>query len=324
MAQVQAASLDTLPPPPDPAPTCPGPAANAPRTRDRKTRSGTRTIRLAAVPPDTYLTGILASHRARAAADTRAVDDLVDLARSCAPTRPFGRSVSVPAGGEVAVIAEIKRRSPSKGPLDLELDPEQLSRDYEAGGAACLSVLTDEEFFGGSPADLAAARSAGGLPVLRKDFTVSPHDVCDARLMGADAVLLIVAALSDDELSGLLTLAEELTLEALVEVHDSVELERALGAGARFVGVNQRDLHTFAVDGARALRLVAEIPPEVVAVAESGIGGAADVDALARAGYQAVLVGESLVRAPDRRAAVAALTGYRVGARTAAAGARER
>ena len=267
------------------------------------------------MPPDTYLTGILASHRARAAADVRPLDDLVARAQACDPPRPFALSLAVPAGGDLAVIAEVKRRSPSKGALDLELDPGRVAADYAAGGASCLSVLTDEEYFSGSPADLVAARGACALAVLRKDFTVSPADVCDARLMGADAVLLIVAALSDEEISGLLALARELGLGALVEVHDEAELARALDAGAELVGVNQRDLTTFSVDPGRAARLVTEIPPEVVAVAESGIGGHDDVARLADAGYQAVLVGESLIRAPDRRDAVRALTGHRVGHR---------
>ena len=253
------------------------------------------------MPSDTYLTGILASHRARAAADPRRLDVLVDRAAACPPTRPFALSLSVPAGGELAVIAEVKRRSPSKGALDSGLDPAAVAADYEAGGATCVSVLTDEEYFSGSAADLAEARSACGLPVLRKDFTVSLSDICDARIMGADAVLLIVAALSDDELSSFLSLAQDLVLDALVEVHDEAELDRALGAGAELVGVNQRDLTTFAVDRDRALRLVERIPPAVVAVAESGIDGSDDVEELARAGYQAVLVGESLIRAPDRR-----------------------
>jgi len=271
--------------------------------------------RLASVPPDTYLSGILAAHRVRAGADDRDLDDLVARAQSCPSTRPFAPSLAVATGGELAVIAEVKRRSPSKGPLDTGLDPAAVARDYEAGGATCLSVLTDEEFFAGSPADLVAARSACGLPVLRKDFTVSPADVCDARLMGADAVLLIVAALSDEDLSEFLGLARELTLDALVEVHDEAELERALEAGAELVGVNQRDLTTFAVDRGRALRMVRTIPPEVVAVAESGIRDGSDAAVLADAGYQGVLVGESLVCAPDRGAAVGALTGHRVGGR---------
>jgi indole-3-glycerol phosphate synthase len=216
------------------------------------------------------------------------------------------------------VIAEVKRRSPSKGELDAGLEPARVAADYEAGGAACVSVLTDAEFFGGSAADVEAVRAACELPILRKDFTVSEVDVCDARLMGADAVLLIVAALSDDELVGFLSLAQELSLDALVEVHDEVELERALDAGAELVGVNQRDLATFSVDLDRAERLLPLIPSEVVAVAESGIGDGDDARRLAEAGYQAVLVGESLIRARDRRAAVGELAGHRVGARRGA------
>ena len=146
-----------------------------------------------------------------------------------------------------------------------------MAAEYEAGGAACLSVLTDEAFFGGSPADLVDARAACSLPVLRKDFTVSPLDVCDARLMGADAVLLIVAALDDAELAELLALAGALALAPLVEVHDEPELDRALAVGARLVGVNQRDLRTFEVDRERAVRMGERMPSGVVAVAESGI-----------------------------------------------------
>jgi indole-3-glycerol phosphate synthase len=272
-------------------------------------------ITLTPVAPDTYLTGILASHRARAAADRRPLADLLARAQVLSPTRPFGGRLAASAGGGLAVIAEVKRRSPSKGVLDADLDPAAVTTEYEAGGAACVSVLTDAEFFGGSPADLDAARSACGLPILRKDFTVSEADVCDARLMGADAVLLIVAALSDEELAALLSLAAELTLDALVEVHDEAELERGLDAGAELVGVNQRDLATFEVDRDRGARLVPLIPSEVVAVAESGIRDEGDARRLADAGFQAVLVGESLVRAPDRRAAVRALAGHRVGAR---------
>ena len=209
----------------------------------------------------------------------------------------------------MAVISEIKRRSPSKGDLDPDLDPAAVAADYEAGGAACLSVLTDRDFFGGCVEDLVAARSACSLPVLRKDFTVSALDVCDARTMGADAVLLIVAALSDGELRSFLALAEQLALTALVEVHDEPELERALAAGARVVGVNQRDLRTFEVDRERALALAGSIPTDVVAVAESGIRDADDVAALAGAGFQAVLVGETLVRSANRRSAIGDLLG---------------
>jgi len=209
--------------------------------------------------------------------------------------------------GDVAVIAEVKRRSPSKGALDLDLDPAALAAEYEAGGAAGLSVLTDVDFFGGSPADLASARGACALPVLRKDFTVDERDVLDARLMGADCVLLIAAALDDGELAAFGDLAAEVGLDALVEIHDESELERAMAVGADLVGVNQRDLVTFEVDTARAVRMAPLLPDGVVRVAESGIGGPADAAVLADAGYHAVLVGESLVTHGTPAKAVAAL-----------------
>jgi indole-3-glycerol phosphate synthase len=259
----------------------------------------------------TYLDRILAAKRAAAAGDDRPLDDLVATARQLPPTRGFAAALT--AGDRLAVIAEVKRRSPSKGDLAADLDPAALAGDYAAGGAAALSVLTDAEFFGGSAADLAAARGAVGLPVLRKDFTVGERDVCDARLMGADAVLLIAAALDDAELHACASLAAEVGLDALVEVHDEGELERALAVGATLVGVNQRDLVTFAVDTDRAVRVAAAIPDGVVAVAESGIGGPDDARRLADAGYDAVLVGESLVRSADPTAAVGALGVPRVG-----------
>ena len=207
----------------------------------------------------------------------------------------------------MAVISEIKRRSPSKGDLAIGLDPAVLAANYERGGAACLSVLTDEEFFGGSVADLATARAACSLPVLRKDFTVSARDVCDARLMGADCVLLIAAALDDEELVTFLELARRIGLDALVEIHDEPELDRAIAAGADLIGVNQRDLVTFTVDTARAVRMAPQMPTGVVRVAESGITGPADAAVLAEAGYHAVLVGEHLVTSGDLEAGVAAL-----------------
>src|SRR5205823_11901166 len=166
-----------------------------------------------------------------------------------------------------------------------------------SGGASCLSVLTDAEFFGGSADDVVEARAASGLPVLRKDFTVSEADVYDARAMGADAVLLIVAPLDDAELSAFRQLAEHLGMSSLVEVHDEGEVQRALEAGATLVGVNQRDLRTFEVDHGLAARLKERLPPGVATVAESGIRGAEDAVALEAAGYDAVLVGESLVTA---------------------------
>lgn len=207
----------------------------------------------------------------------------------------------------IGVISEIKRRSPSKGDLHPDLDPAALAQAYVSGGASALSVLTDVEFFGGSPADLQAARAAVSIPVLRKDFTVCAADVYDARLMDADAVLLIVAALNDDELATLLALAGALGMHALVETHDEAEVARALAVGATIIGVNQRDLVTFEVDTDRAVRVAAAIPDGIIRVAESGIRDAHDVRRLADAGYHAVLVGESVVTAHDHGAAVAAL-----------------
>ena len=256
----------------------------------------------------TYLDRILTAHRARAAADDRALAPLVAEAR--AQSLPRGFAAALRASQGVAVIAEVKRRSPSKGDLAPGLDPAALAAAYERGGATCLSVLTDAESFGGSPDDLRAARAATKLPVLRKDFTVSPADVCDSRIMGADAVLLIAAALDDDELTDLHTLALDIGLDPLVEVHDEAELERAVAAGAHLVGVNQRDLVTFEVDHERAARVGAAIPATAARVAESGIRGPDDVAALAAAGFDAVLVGELLVTADDPEAAVAALRGH--------------
>jgi len=258
----------------------------------------------------TYLDRILEVHRAQAVVDPRPLDALLRAAQAQPPTRGFGRALERAADGDhLAVIAEIKRRSPSKGALSVDLDAAKLAEAYESGGAVCLSVLTDHEFFGGSAADLAAARDATALPVLRKDFTVSARDVCDARLMGADCVLLIAAALPADALAALYRQAEELDLDALVEVHDERELEHAVDVGARLIGVNQRDLVTFEVDRERAVKLVARIPDGVVKVAESGIADAGDAAELRAAGYHAVLVGESLVTATDPAAAVRALTG---------------
>jgi len=258
------------------------------------------------VPPATYLDGILAAHRAAAAADERTLGPLLSSAADLPPARGFAARL-VADGGAPAVIAEVKRRSPSKGDLAPDLDPARLAAAYERGGAACLSVLTDERFFGGTPADLAAARGACGLPVLRKDFTVDERDVADARLMGADAVLLIVAALDDGELRRCAALAAALGLAALVEVHDEAELGRALAAGSRLVGVNCRDLTTFVVDRDLPERLAPSIPRGVVTVAESGIRSGGDAARMAAAGYTAVLVGETLVTSADPADAVARL-----------------
>ncbi len=247
--------------------------------------------------PATYLDSIVARHRERAARDTRDIADLVSRARACEPARGFRSALS--AAPHLAVIAEFKRRSPSKGDLNTTMEPAHMASLYQQGGASCLSVLTDAEHFGGSSDDLQVARSACSLPVLRKDFTVDPRDVCDARIMGADCVLLIAAALSAARLTEFLELARHVDIDALVEVHDERELDTALSAGALLVGVNQRDLVTFEVDHARAVRMGALIPDHCVKVAESGVRGRDDARALRDAGYHAVLVGEHLVTAGD-------------------------
>ncbi len=253
----------------------------------------------------TYLDRILEHHRARAAADIRSVERLLDEARASQPTRGFRASLA----NRFGVIAEIKRRSPSKGDLNIGLDPAEMATTYERGGAAGLSVLTDEVHFGGSVADLQAARAACELPVLRKDFTVSERDVLDARIMGADCLLLIAAALDGAELAVLHALAVDVGLDVLVEIHDEAELERALAADANLIGVNQRDLVTFQVDHDRAVRMAGVIPDHAVKVAESGVRDAADARSLRIAGYDAVLVGETLVTSSDPAAAIVDLVG---------------
>jgi indole-3-glycerol phosphate synthase len=258
----------------------------------------------------TYLDAILANHRHNDAQRQAGLTALEDQARSAPPTRDF--LVALREGAKrdgVAVISEIKRRSPSKGDLSLGLDPAVLAKSYADGGASCLSVLTDVEFFGGSEADLVVARARVQIPVLRKDFTVSVADVFEARIMGADAILLIVAALSDRELLTFHSLALELGLDVLVEIHDEMELDRALGIGARLIGVNQRDLHTFAVDHDRARRVGAKIPNDIVRVAESGITSPTEVASLVEAGFEAILVGETLVTSTNPGATLAELLG---------------
>ena len=224
------------------------------------------------------------------------------------PARDFTGALRRADGG-LAVIGELKRRSPSKGDLAPGLDAAATAKSYEAGGAVALSVLTDGPYFAGSVTDLEAARSATGIPVLRKDFTIDEIQLYEARAIGADAVLLIVAALPDDaRLADLHALAVELGLGVLVETHDVREIERALGAGARVVGVNSRDLSTFAEDLGIAEKCAAAIPGDVLAVAESAVRSVEDAARMAAAGYDAVLVGEALVRCEDPRALVRAMT----------------
>jgi indole-3-glycerol phosphate synthase len=251
-----------------------------------------------------YLDKIVQSHREVASRDQRNLDDLAGQASALSSTRGFRARLVQGSRESLCVIAEIKRKSPSKGVLRANLDAAHIASLYEQGGASCLSVLTDEHFFGGSVDDLQIARASTSLPVIRKDFTVSEFDVLDARLMGADCVLLIAAALTDDELSRFHDLAVQIGLEVLVETHDEHELERALNVGATIVGVNQRDLITFEVDHARAERMASLIPPTVVRVAESGVRNADDARRLRDAGYDAVLVGESIVTSSDPVAAV--------------------
>jgi len=253
----------------------------------------------------TYLDDIVAWHRQRALNDTRSFTDLLSEAKSCVPTRGFVSSIRETP--HLAVIAEIKRKSPSKGDLNASLDPASLAQQYQRGGASCLSVLTDTNHFGGSTNDLQTARAACSVPVIRKDFTVDARDICDARIMGADCVLLIAAILSAAEMSSYLELCREVDIDALVEVHDEAELELAMSAGATMVGVNQRDLVTFAVDQARAVRMAPLISNNVVKVAESGVRGRDDALALRAAGYDAILVGEHLVSSSNPEAALTEL-----------------
>ncbi len=253
----------------------------------------------------TYLDSIVAAHRRSATADRRDLAALRREARAVAgDRRGFAAALRSPG---LSIIAEIKRRSPSKGELAAGLDPAKVAIDYAAGGAACLSVLTDVDHFGGSVDDLRDARAAVDLPVIRKDFTVSEADVLDAAIMQADAILLIVAALSDEEMALFAGVAADCGLDVLWETHDEAEVMRCLDLGATMIGVNQRDLHTFAVDQDRAVRVAAAIPADVVRVAESGVRGPHDAAVLFAAGYDAVLVGETLVKSDDRSAAVRAL-----------------
>jgi indole-3-glycerol phosphate synthase len=211
------------------------------------------------------------------------------------------------SGLGVAVIAEVKRSSPSAGQLANIADPASLAREYEAGGAAMISVLTEERRFGGSLSDLDTVRAAVSIPLLRKDFVVTPYQVWEARAHGADAVLLIVAALEQQVLVSLRERAESLGMTALVEVHDEAEADRALDAGARVVGINNRNLRTLDVDRETFARVAPQIPSSAVRVAESGVRGPHDLLACAAAGADAVLVGEGLVKADVPRQAVADL-----------------
>ena len=263
------------------------------------------------------LDDILATKRAELALLPQ--DETADTLRAAAATAPATRDFAGalrPVGGRLAVVGELKRRSPSKGELAPDLDPGPAAKAYEAGGAAALSVLTDQVYFGGSAADLQAARAATALPVLRKDFTIDESQVFETRAIGADAVLLILAALPDDGLvRALLATATGIGLATLVEAHDDAELDRALALGAGIVGVNARDLGTFAEDLTVSERLATRIPAGVVGVAESAVRSVDDAHRMAAAGYDAVLVGEALVRSDDPGALVAGMSALLVATR---------
>ncbi|WP_435104967.1 indole-3-glycerol phosphate synthase TrpC [Arhodomonas sp. AD133] len=231
------------------------------------------------------------------------------IAEASAP-RGFRAALQAVVGaGGSGVIAEVKRASPSKGVIRDPYDPVTIARSYEAGGASCLSVLTDEDFFGGADTHLVQARAATSLPVLRKDFIIDPYQVYEARALGADCVLLIVAALGDTRLQELHGLAEDIGMDVLVEVHTGDELERALALRPRLLGVNNRDLHTFETDIATTIALRERVPPEVTLVTESGIHTAEEVSYMHQHGVHAFLVGEAFMRAAEPGEKLAELFG---------------
>jgi indole-3-glycerol phosphate synthase len=236
-------------------------------------------------------------HAARAAVPE---EEMARRARAAAPVRGFEAALRTTiAAGRAAVIAEAKRASPSKGLLREHYDPGAIARRYAAGGASCLSVLTDREYFQGAPEHLVEARAACALPVLRKDFLIDPYQVYESRAMGADCILLIAAALDEGRMRELDALGTELGMSVLVEVHDGDELEGALRLRSRLVGINNRDLRTFETRLERTLELAPRVPPSHVVISESGIATTQDVRRLREHGIGAFLVGEAFMRAPD-------------------------
>ncbi len=242
-------------------------------------------------------------------------DEIRDRLRD-APA-PLELASALERPGEVAVMAEVKRRSPGAGAIRPELDPAELARAYQGAGAAAVSVLTDREYFGGSMEDLGAVRKTLSIPVFRKEFILHPLQLLEARAWGADGTLLIARILPDQLLGELHDQAMEVGLTPLVEVHDVEELDRALAVGARVLGINNRNLRTFRTTLEVTLRLLGRLPPGAVVVSESGIRTAAEVDRLGAAGVEAILVGETFLRAPDPGAAAAELVGRRRSSREA-------
>lgn len=258
------------------------------------------------VEPPSILAKILATKSAEIAerSRTRSLAALAALAADQPPARGFSRRLRACAREGPAVIAEIKRASPSAGLIREPFDPASIAARYAWAGAACLSVLTDEDYFQGSDRFLVQARDACALPVLRKDFIIDPWQVYESRVLGADCILLIAAALEGDRLRELHALARETGLDVLVEVHDESDLEHALGCDPDLIGVNNRDLHRFTTDLAISERLRPLIPKEKIMVTESGIHDPEDVARLRRAGVDAFLVGEAFMRADDPGAAL--------------------
>lgn len=252
-------------------------------------------------------------HKEQELAERERKRPLADVIAACddaPPVRQFADALQAAAQANgIALIAEVKRRSPAAGELRPHADAPQLARTYASAGAAAISVLTDERFFGGADADLRAVRDEVGAPVLRKDFTLSPYHIYEARSLGADAVLLIASLLDDPQIASALETVADLGMSAIVEVHSQAEAERAVGLRAPIIGINNRDLSTFTVDLGTTERLRPFIPDDTIVISESGIGCRADVERARAAGAQAILVGEALARSNDPAAKVRELLG---------------